>query len=198
MIMTKLGTCLHETPVMCKEIVVNIWAIVVTTWNICYVGMTRSRMIRILIMYSKFLSTIHMWLFDFVMWQPIISLWPNDAIWWHTGSGNNDLLPDGTKPLPEPMLTYLQQGPVTFSWGHFNEIVHPSITKISLKITCLKFYSNLPGANELSTDWLFESIISSLALATMGILLLNWLTIVQFLWLPWMRWVTNYLTMVSW
>ena len=28
-------------------------------------------------------------------------------------SGNN-LLPDGTKPLPEPMLTYYQQGPVTF------------------------------------------------------------------------------------
>ena len=30
--------------------------------------------------------------------------------------------------------------------------MHPSITKISLKITCLKFYSNLPGANELNKD----------------------------------------------
>ena len=32
------------------------------------------------------------------------------------GSGNG-LLPDGTKPLPEPMLTYYQQGPMTFNWG---------------------------------------------------------------------------------
>ena len=36
------------------------------------------------------------------------SLWPSDAIWWQIwvklGSGNG-LLPDGTKPLPEPMLT---------------------------------------------------------------------------------------------
>ena len=37
------------------------------------------------------------------------SLWPSDAIWWqiwvNIGSCNG-LLPDGTKPLPEPMLTY--------------------------------------------------------------------------------------------
>ena len=41
------------------------------------------------------------------------SLWPSDAIWrqeiWvNIGSGNG-LLPDGTKPLPEPMLTYRQK-----------------------------------------------------------------------------------------
>ena len=38
------------------------------------------------------------------------SLRPSDAIWRHRvniGSGNG-LLPDGTKPLPEPMLTYHQ------------------------------------------------------------------------------------------
>ena len=37
------------------------------------------------------------------------SLGPSDAIWvWvNIGSGNG-LLPDGTKPLPEPMLTYHQ------------------------------------------------------------------------------------------
>ena len=29
------------------------------------------------------------------------------------------------------------------------EIPQPSITKICLKITCLKFNSNFPGANEL-------------------------------------------------
>ena len=36
------------------------------------------------------------------------SLWPSDAVWWqrsvNIGSGNG-LLPDGTKPLSEPMLT---------------------------------------------------------------------------------------------
>ena len=31
----------------------------------------------------------------------------------------NALLPDGTKSLPEPMLTYHQKGPVTFIWGWF-------------------------------------------------------------------------------
>ena len=35
----------------------------------------------------------------------------------HTGSGDG-LLPDGTKPLPEPMLTCHQWGPVTVTWGH--------------------------------------------------------------------------------
>ena len=46
-----------------------------------------------------------------------------DAIWRHRtkiwvdiGSGNG-LLPDGTKPLPEPMLTYHMYGPMTFIWG---------------------------------------------------------------------------------
>ena len=33
-------------------------------------------------------------------------------IWVNIGSGNG-LLPDGTKPLPEPMLTYHKDGPVT-------------------------------------------------------------------------------------
>ena len=31
------------------------------------------------------------------------------------GSGNG-LLPDGTKPLPEPMLTYHQKGSMAFSF----------------------------------------------------------------------------------
>ena len=36
------------------------------------------------------------------------------------GSGNG-LLPDGTKPLPEPMLSYYQLGPLTFTWGQFHK-----------------------------------------------------------------------------
>ena len=32
----------------------------------------------------------------------------------------NGLMPDGTKPTPEPMLTNLQWGPVTFIWQQFH------------------------------------------------------------------------------
>ena len=40
-------------------------------------------------------------------------------IWVNIGSGNG-LLPDGTKPLPEPMLTY-QLERVTFFWGQVHK-----------------------------------------------------------------------------
>ena len=49
--------------------------------------------------------------FHFVPEGMINSLWPSEAKatrnWVNIGSGNG-LLPDGTKPLPEPMLTYHQ------------------------------------------------------------------------------------------
>ena len=35
------------------------------------------------------------------------------------GSGNG-LLPDGTKPLPEPMVEQLSMGPVAFPWEQFH------------------------------------------------------------------------------
>ena len=35
------------------------------------------------------------------------------------GSGNG-LMPNGTKPLPEPMLTYHQYDHVAFTWGQFH------------------------------------------------------------------------------
>ena len=38
--------------------------------------------------------------------------------WTNIGSGN-ELLPDGTKPLPEPMLTYRQLGPVAVNLGRY-------------------------------------------------------------------------------
>ena len=41
-------------------------------------------------------------------------------IWVNIGSGNG-LLPDGTKPLPEPMLTDHQLGPVRFILGQFHK-----------------------------------------------------------------------------
>ena len=47
-------------------------------------------------------------------WQLFKSLWSSDAIWhmvtknWVNIGSSNGLVPDCTKPLPEPMLTYHQ------------------------------------------------------------------------------------------
>ena len=69
-------------------------------------------------------------------------------IWVNIGSANG-LLPDGTKPLPEPMFTYHQLGPVAFIGVQFYQMPQPSVIEISLKITYLNFFSNLPGVNKL-------------------------------------------------
>ena len=61
------------------------------------------------------------------------TLWPSDDIWWQ---GSWSTLAqvmaccltapshDGTKPLPEPMLTYRHYGPVMFIWGKFRLRYH--------------------------------------------------------------------------
>ena len=41
--------------------------------------------------------------------------------WVNIGSVNG-LMPDGTKPLLEPMLTYDKYGPMAFIWGHYHKI----------------------------------------------------------------------------
>ena len=69
-------------------------------------------------------------------------------LWVNIDSGNG-LLPDGTKSLPEPMLTDHQSSDIHIR-AISQEMPQPSITKICLKITCLKFHSNFPGANELT------------------------------------------------
>ena len=43
--------------------------------------------------------------------------------WINIGSGNG-LLPDGTKPLPEPMLTYQEWSPVAFTWEPFHKFTY--------------------------------------------------------------------------
>ena len=67
-------------------------------------------------------------------------------IWVNIGSGNG-LLPDDTKPLPEPMMTY------QWSFVHPTTILQaaPEISDhgMSLKIIILKLQSHLPGASEL-------------------------------------------------
>ena len=75
---------------------------------------------------------------------------PYSEIWVNIGSGNG-LLPDGTKPLPEPMLTDHQWSPVTFILGQFHKrcLNHQSLKSV-WKLR-LKFHSNFPGANELKS-----------------------------------------------
>ena len=55
----------------------------------------------------------------------INTLWPSNAIWRHR-SGSTlaqvmALLPDGTKPLPEPMLTYHHWRLIAFTWRQFHK-----------------------------------------------------------------------------
>ena len=77
-------------------------------------------------------------------------------IWVNIGSGHG-LLPDGTKPLPEPMLTDHQWSPSDIHIRAISqEMDQPSSTKICLKITHLTFHSNFPGANELKA---FEKVL---------------------------------------
>ena len=69
------------------------------------------------------------------------------------GSGNG-LLPDGTKPLPEPMLTDHQWCPVTFIFGKFHKrcLKHQSLRSV-WKLHVWKFHLNFPGVNELTSQW---------------------------------------------
>ena len=57
-------------------------------------------------------------------------------------------MPDGTKPLPEPMLTYHQWGSVAFTkcMYQFHKI---TFHKMNLKNTLVKLFPHLPGGNEL-------------------------------------------------
>ena len=56
------------------------------------------------------------------------------------------------------MLTYHQQGPLTFIWGqsHKSYTSHQS-QKLAFKITLLKFHLNLPGVNELDDSHFVEA-----------------------------------------
>ena len=65
------------------------------------------------------------------------------------GSGNG-LLPDGTKPLPEPMFTIRQWCFVEFPWGQFCSNCPRYLFDRSFKITNFTVQPYLPEANELS------------------------------------------------
>ena len=85
------------------------------------------------------------------------SPWPSDARW-RQRSGST--LAQVMLPSPEPMLTDHQWSPVHIR-AISEQMPQPSIIKICLKITCLKLYSNFPGANELIPENLkFDPIFS--------------------------------------
>ena len=67
-------------------------------------------------------------------------------IWVNFGSGRSGLLPDGTKPLPKPMLTYYRWDPMALSL----EDLKIPFNKTRLKISCLKWRPDLQMANTLS------------------------------------------------
>ena len=84
-------------------------------------------------------------------WQQVNSLWPSDQchiaieVWVNIGSGNG-LLPDGTKSLPEPMLTNDQWG-VVLCGIHLIAISHwQKICKIFIMLA-LKWVRNLLNNN---------------------------------------------------
>ena len=60
------------------------------------------------------------------------------------------LLPAIAKPLPEPILTFCQRGPVIVTWGWFHR--YCLIVNVCLKITYSKSQPHPPSANE-STDF---------------------------------------------
>ena len=80
------------------------------------------------------------------------------------GPGNG-LLPDGTKPSPEPMLPFHQQSPVTFIWGSFHKryFVHQPL-KLAWKLPFYNFTQNLPGGNELigTINWANSRLIDEI------------------------------------
>ena len=80
------------------------------------------------------------------------SLRPSDTIWWqiyvNIGS-SNDLLPDGTKPLPQPMLTSSEGSSGVLVRSISYELLKNQIHEVSLKIALLKSFPFLPGPNEL-------------------------------------------------
>ena len=84
------------------------------------------------------------------------------------GPGNVCLLPDGIKPLPEPMLTCHQSCSVTI---HIHlkaisqEVLEVSIWKVSLIITFSRTTLHLPGANELTLwGWVTHICVNELTI----------------------------------
>ena len=111
-------------------------------------------------------------------WQGFTILWSSDTIgrqiWVNIGWGNGLLL-DGTKPLPQPMWTYVRktQWHSSDSEGNFIQVIHQlaiTTSTVSLEISYQQFHSNLPGANELKFHGSLTDLCSCLCCHTMDLL----------------------------
>ena len=83
-------------------------------------------------------------------------------IWVNSGSGNG-LLPDGTKPLPEPMLISLIGEIMWHSpESNFTASAQATILYHEFKNDVFKITANFPGANELifEMQWCTEVIVA--------------------------------------
>ena len=86
--------------------------------DMCYqcVMISVPRIYHILYLHRRKIRCIPLWVHVFNLLYPIVC---HVVIWVNIGSGNG-LLPDGTKPLPEPMLTYHQCGSLALTWVKFH------------------------------------------------------------------------------
>ena len=88
------------------------------------------------------------------------SLWPSDAIWHHRQG--NYLLPDGTKQLHEPILTFHQYSPMTFIWGQFHH--SQQSLKLARKLNILwiiMLWTKMLIRNEISTKIDYDDAVES-------------------------------------
>ena len=99
----------------------------------------------------------HLWLASIIvqrLMSYIVDKWQHKVtkIWVNIGSGNG-LLPDVTEPLPEPMLTYHQWGPVALFQRQFH--INCSRIKCMKEVWRLHFKnsSHVSGA----TSWLINN-----------------------------------------
>ena len=90
---------------------------------------------------------------DFML-PSINSLWPSDAIWWHRSESTLPQLMACCLTAPSNYLNKCWLIIAKVLWhsfdNRFSTYAQPSITEIRFEIGYLKFYSDLPGANELN------------------------------------------------
>ena len=85
----------------------------------------------------------------------INSLWPSDTIWQHRSGSTLAQVMACCLTAPNHYLNQCWRIISEVQWRDIHiraisqEMPQPSLTKICLKITCLKFHSNFPGGNEL-------------------------------------------------
>ena len=86
-------------------------------------------------------------------------LWPSDTMIFSVSTGSGiGFLPDSTKPLPQPMLTYNQWDPLAFIPGQCL-LGYPRYQSPKLFETDMKWHPHLPEDNELmlhTAPWLLK------------------------------------------